>query len=174
MASGNHTGTVSRIHILLAGLESGVIGGLAMLAWLALVSLWYGRSVWSISNLLATTFYGNSAFRRGFRWATLSGLGLHVVVNGLLGIAFGFAVSGVASRLHVRVLGLLFGIAWYYLWFGFLWKHVNPLVPLYSPERGMIIAHFALGAFLGSFPKYLRSVAGDDSGLSQPEGPREQ
>ena len=88
MPSGNQSGVSSRTNILLAGLESGVAGGLAMLAWLAAVSLWNGRSVWSIPNLLATTFYGEAALRRGFRWMTLSGLSFHLFLTGLFGMNF--------------------------------------------------------------------------------------
>jgi len=134
-----------------------------MLGWLALVSVWNGRSVWSVSNLLATTFYGEPALGRGFRWMTLSGLALHLCLTGLVGVAFAFAVRSLAWRGRIILLGLLAGLAWYYACFGFFWRHVNPLVTIYSPQHGMLFAHLALGAFLGFTPRFRRAL--DRAGL---------
>ena len=144
---------------MIAGIESGVLGGMFMLGWLALVSLSQGRSAWSMPNLLASTFYGEAALRRGFRWATLSGVALHVTMSASLGLLFGLAVSGVPSRPRVMLLGIGAGIAWYFLSLGIFWKHVNPMVPLYGGGSGWFTAHVGLGIFLGSFPRYLRSLA---------------
>ena len=77
MASETHSDAGSKILQAMAGVESGVRGGLFMLVWLGLLSLLQGRSIWSIPNLLASTFYGEAALRRGLRWTTLSGVALH-------------------------------------------------------------------------------------------------
>ena len=155
MASGNHGDAGSKILQATAGLESGVLGGAFMLVWLGLISLLEGRSVWSVSNLLASTFYGEAALRRGFRWTTLSGVALHLLMAAMVGLVFGLAVGGIASRRRVMLLGLAAGMAWYFLGLDLFWKHVNPIVPLYFRGGGMLLAHLGLGYFLGSFPKYL-------------------
>src|ERR1043166_2880990 len=98
MASGDHSGGGSRINLAMAGVEAGVLGGLFMMAWQALLSLGQGQSVWSIPNLLASAVYGEAAMRRGFRWTTLSGVALHVIVCAAAGLLFGLAVNGIASR----------------------------------------------------------------------------
>src|SRR6059036_69653 len=98
MPSGDQSGGGSTIHLFMAGVQSGVLGGLFMIVWLALLSLLQGRSAWSIPNLLASTFYGEAAMRHGFRWATLSGVALHVIVSALAGVLFGMAVSGIVGR----------------------------------------------------------------------------
>lgn len=158
MPPGNYKGTPNKIYALVAGLEAGMIGGLVMLGWLALASLWKGRSIWSISNLMASTFHGELALRRGFRSTTLSGMALHLIVTAMLGIAFGLAVSGIAQRRRVMFLGLFAGVAWYYIGFEIFWKILNPLVPLYSPHSAMLVAHVMLGIFLGSFPRYAQAL----------------
>ncbi|MBI1786115.1 MAG: hypothetical protein HYR60_01010 [Acidobacteria bacterium] len=158
-----------RSYVVLAGIETGVLGGLAMMAWLAVVSLWHGRSVWSIANLLATTFHGESALRRGFRWMTVSGLALHFAAAGLLGAAFSVVASRMSGRARIMLLGLLVGVGWYYLWFGYLWNQVNPLVPLYSPDGGMLVAHLALGAFLGSCPRFWRNLEAPHAAEGDPD-----
>src|SRR5215471_14640110 len=101
MPFGNRSEAGSRILQAIAGVESGILGGLVMLAWLALLSLLQGRSIWSIPNLLASTFYGEIALRHGFRWTTLSGVALHLIMTAVAGLVFGLAVGGVASRSRV-------------------------------------------------------------------------
>jgi hypothetical protein len=159
MASGNGGGAGSKVLQAMAGVESGVLGGVFMLIWLGLLSLLQGRSVWSISNLMASTFYGEAALRRGFRWTTLSGVALHVIMTAMAGLVFGLAVGGIASRTRVMLLGLAAGITWYYLGLDVFWEHLNPIVPPYFQGGGMLLAHLGLGYFLGSFPKYLGELS---------------
>src|SRR6266849_5152335 len=156
MASGNHGS--AKVLQAVAGVESGILGGALMLVWLGLLSFLQGRSIWSIPNLLASTFYGEAALRRGFRWTSLSGLALHVIVSATAGLLFGLAVSGIANRGRVMVLGLAAGIAWYFLCVGLLWKYVNPMVPLYARGGGMFLGHLGMGIFLGSFARYLQAL----------------
>src|SRR5712671_4965716 len=113
MASGNHGS--AKVLQAVAGVESGILGGALMLVWLGLLSFLQGRSVWSIPNLLASTFYGEAALRRGFRWTTLSGVALHLIVSVVAGLLFGSAVNGIASRGRVMTLGFAAGVAWYFL-----------------------------------------------------------
>src|SRR5438477_6674853 len=123
MRSGNGN-DASRMPLVIAGLESGVLGGVFMLGWLGLLSAIQGRSVWSAPNLLASTFYGEAALRRGFRWTTLSGVALEVIMSAIAGLLFGLAVSGVGSHRRVMLLGVAAGAAWYFLSLGIFWKHV--------------------------------------------------
>src|SRR5216683_236359 len=106
MSSGDYSNARSKINLVMAGVEAGVLGGLFMMVWLATLSLLQGRSIWSMPNLLASTFYGEAALRRGFRWTSLSGVALHVIVTAAVGLLFGLAVSGIASRGRVMLLGL--------------------------------------------------------------------
>ena len=146
---------------LLAGLQAGVMGALLMLLWLGLSSTWNRRTwrgLWTIPNLMASTFYGDSALRRGFASTTFSGIALHVLVYAAIGALFGLLVRGHGSRLRVLLFGVLSGVAWYYLAFGLLWKNLNPLVPLYTPDRPMLVGHLLFGGVLGRFPVYLRQL----------------
>ncbi len=158
MPSGNRSSTGSRVLLAMAGLESGVLGGTFMLGWLALGSLFDGRSVWSVPNLFASTFYGEAALRRGFRWTTLSGLALHVFLSALAGLLFALSVSGVVNRGRVLLLGIAAGLAWYFVSLGFFWEHVNPMVSFYERGARMLLAHMGLGFFLGSVPKYRQAL----------------
>jgi len=57
MPSGDRSSWISKINLARAGVEADVLGGLFMMLWLAMLSALQGRSVWSVPNLLACTFY---------------------------------------------------------------------------------------------------------------------
>src|SRR5579864_2795086 len=145
--------------LALAGIQAGVVGGLILLGYLALDSAWHKRSVWTVPNLLASTFYGESAYRAGFGAGTSAGLALLLLVYGALGALFALVIRDHGTRMRVALAGLIFGTGWFFLSFDILWKHVNPLVQLYSPDRAILLAHLLYGGVLGGrFPAYLRAI----------------
>ncbi len=160
MASGNGSGP-NRV-VALAGIQAGVAGALALLAYLALDSFWHRRSIWTVPNLLASTFYGESAYRQGFGMRTSAGVALLLVIYGLLGAMFGLVIRDHGTMLRVAFLGLIFGTAWFFVSFDWMWKHVNPLVPIYYPQRAMLVGHLLYGTVLGGrFPAYRKEMSGE-------------
>ncbi len=131
------------------GLEAGVLGGLAMLALLAIVSLARGRHWWEAPNLLGSTFYGYRALGSGIGMATLSGSALHLVITGAIGCAFGLACGSIPGRRRLVLLGLATGIGWYYFADFILWPPINRLIPLYSFTPAFLTAHALFGVCLG-------------------------
>jgi len=159
MASGNGAGP-NRV-LALAGIQAGVAGALTLLAYLALDSAWHRRSVWTVPNLLASTFYGESAYRQGFGMRTSAGVALLLVIYGLLGALFGLVIRDHGTVLRVILFGLIYGTACFFLSFDWAWKHVNPLVPLYYPQRAMLVGHLLYGSVMGSrFPGYRKEMSG--------------
>ena len=165
MSSGN--GARPNWLLALAGIQAGVGGTLVLLGYLALDSAWHRRSIWLVPNLLASTFYGEAAYQPRFGVRTSSGLALLLVLYGVLGALFGLVVRDQGSRLRMTLLGLIFGTGWFFLSFDVLWKYVNPMVRMYSPDRAMLVGHLLYGGLLGRrFPAYVRS-------MSATEGPAE-
>jgi len=145
--------------LVLAGIQAGVVGALILLGYLALDSAWHRRSVWTVPNLLASTFYGESAYRPGLGARTGAGVALLLVLYGVLGAIFALVIRDQDSRFRVTLLGLIYGTGWFFLSFDVLWKHVNPLVQIYSPDRAMLVGHLLYGGTLGRrFPAYLRDM----------------
>ncbi|MBM3775885.1 MAG: hypothetical protein FJW37_12095 [Acidobacteria bacterium] len=142
----------------LAGLQAGMLGALMLLAWLALASLLDSRSIWTVPNLFATTFYGPGALGSDFGFRTFSGVALHLILYALAGAAFGLLIRDYGTHRRVLLLGVLSGLALYFLCFGLLWQALNPAVALYAPERSMLLGHLLYGARLGSFQSYRRSL----------------
>jgi hypothetical protein len=64
----------------------------------------------------------------------------------------------------VVLAGLIYGTGWFFLSFDLLWKHVNPMVQIYSPDRAMLVGHVLYGGVLGrGFPAYLQSIRGAET-----------
>jgi len=157
MPSGN--GHRPNWFLAVAGIEAGTVGALVLLGYLALDSAWHRRSIWSVPNLFASTFYGESAYQPGFGARTSAGVALLLFLYGALGLLFALAVRDHGTRVRVLLAGLIYGTGWFFLSFDILWKHVNPLVHLYSPDRAMLVGHVLYGGALGrGFPAYLKSI----------------
>ncbi len=146
--------------ILFAGLQAGVLGGLAMMAVLFLNSLLHHKSGWTIANLYGTTLYGNRAMQRGFGMAALSGIALRLLECGTVGVIF--AVLFARQRLspfRFMMIGVTAGLANFYISQHILWAWINPLVPFYSPHFIILLSYLLFGLFLGRTPHYLAEIA---------------
>ena len=126
-----------------------------MLAWLGISAKWELRSFWTAENLMASAFYGDGAIRTGFALKTLSGLALYLLIYSTLGALFAAVVADRLPRFRVVLLGVLFGLGWYYFSFRLLWRSVMPLVALLHSARATALGHAIYGAVLGRFPVYL-------------------
>src|SRR4051812_37646084 len=110
---------------VLAGLETGIAGGLIMMTWFIFHALLRGLYWWVVPNLLAATLYSGRPFRFGFGIVTVVGLALHLASAGCVGAIFA-ALFPPRNPARILLVGLMAGIAWYYLAFGILWNRLNP------------------------------------------------
>ena len=141
--------------IFLAGLQAGMIGICWMLAWLGLSAMGQRRSFWTAENLMASVFHGGAAIRRDFAFSTLGGIALYLLVYSLLGALFALAVRHRLTGLGTVLLGVLFSVGWYCLWFRALGQTLMPLVWLLHAENSTAFGHVIFGALLARFPAYL-------------------
>jgi hypothetical protein len=149
MQSRKQGGDAGRAVSVLAGFHLGVAGGLLMLVWFSVSSVLTRQVWWAMFHLFATTLYGDRALDRASGWITLSGMALHVVVSGSLGALYGLFSRQSEHTTRGFLIGVLAGVASYYLLYGWAWKKVNVLVPLYSSDRVMLIGHLLFGMVLG-------------------------
>ncbi len=143
-----------RLAAFLAGLQSGMVGVLCMLAWLGISASWVRRGFWSDENLLASAFYGEAAIGRGFAPSTFFGLSLYLLIYTLLGGLFALAFRGQERPLRVLLLSVAFSVGWYYISFRVLYRTLLPLVYLLHPERPMVLGHLVYGTFLSRYSVY--------------------
>ncbi len=139
----------------LAGLQAGMLGVLAMLAWLGISAEWHNRSFWSAENLMASAFWGSDAVRSGFGFGSVAGLALYLLIYSLLGAMLALVVRDRLRPLRVLLVGILFGLAWYYLSFHLIYERALPLVALLHVERQTVLGHLLYGAFVGRYPAFL-------------------
>jgi len=154
----------------LAGLQAGVSGALVLFACLMLGSLWNGRSIWVVPNLFATTFFGSHVYRNQLLRTSWTGIALIVAVYGGLGTLWGCIWRDQRKR-WLGLYGAVAGLGVYFLFYDVLWRHVNPLVTLYAPDRQLELGHLLFGLTLARSPLYARRIA--DSVLNKPAAPPE-
>jgi hypothetical protein len=168
MSPGNQAGDSRWVRRLLAGIEAGVLGGLAMIAGVAVVAAATHQPVWTAPNLFASLFLGPTALDRAFRSSTLSGLALQLVAAGLLGLAFGACAGGSRSRLRVFLLGILVGLIWYYLTQTLLMRKFGVTALLYIAPKTMLFGNMCFGIVLGLYPVFLKAGEGKPLRASGP------
>jgi hypothetical protein len=136
----------------LAGLQSGMMGALWMLAWMGFSAVWQRRGFWTAENLMANALHPRQGIASGFEWSSVSGLALYLLVYSLLGGLFAaLSARHYAHRVRVTLTALLFAIAWYYFSFHLLWRTVSPAIALLHPEQSTIVGHFIYGLTIGRF-----------------------
>ena len=139
----------------LAGLQAGVLGGLAGLSYVMLDGFLRGRGPWPFPNLLSTAIYSRSGSALTFTWATMSGIALQLVLTGLLGLLVSrLLIQYLARPRFCRIVGLLVGLSWYYVTVRFLWPDLNLDVTRYQPPSGTLLGYVVLGLVLGLYPKF--------------------
>ncbi len=104
---------------------------------------------------MATVFHGDAAIRRGFGSTTLSGLALYLLIYSLLGALFAIGVRNRFTGFGTVLLGVLYSVGWYCLWFRALGQSLMPLVWLLHAANSTVFGHVIFGASIARFPAYL-------------------
>jgi hypothetical protein len=130
-----------------------------MIGWWLLGESLQRHSPWMVPNLLATTFYGERAYRPGFIVPTWSGLAFPVVIYCAAGVVFALLGRERKRGWVLLLLGLVAGLAVDWLFFGIGLKRLNPLVQIYSPDRLITVSHLLYGMALASYPRFARAFS---------------
>ena len=128
---------------LLMGLQLGVIGGVVMLAWFALISPVLGHPWWLIPNLFASHFYNAREVHFGPGIVTIVGAAMQIVSAGTVGLISGLITPG------GRLSGIGTAVVWYVFCILFLWKRIAPLLLLPALQPVLWVGYFLLGSALG-------------------------
>jgi hypothetical protein len=142
----------------LAGLQSGVFGGIALLGCVMLGSILNGRSIWVVPNLFATVFLGSRVYRNEYLITSWAGIALLVAIYGLLGVVWGM-IWRENRKPGLALFGAIAGLAVYFLFFDLIWPALAPMVTLYAPDRQLQIGHILWGVSLAKSPTFARRIA---------------
>ena len=132
----------------LAGLQTGVMGGWAMLGFLFAHSILRGQPWWSYANLMGSMVYGSSALWRGLGRATVAGIAFQVILSGIAGVLFGVCFARTRGRLVSLLLGMSSGIIWFGFCHWIIFKGLAPLVPVYASQPATLLGYMILGLVL--------------------------
>jgi hypothetical protein len=135
---------------ILFGLQLGVIGGIVMLAWFALICPLVGKPWWLIPNLFASHFYNSREVYLGPGVVTVVGAALQIVMSGVVGCLSGLATPG------GRLSGLGSALAWYFFCILFLWKRIAPLMLTSAIQPILWSGYFLYGSALGWHKRLVR------------------
>lgn len=162
-------GNRRRVLHILAGLESGVLGGVAMLAWLMATSPLHRQPWWAFPNLMASGIFGEAVFRLGFGAASCSGIALLLFMAGLLGSIFALVVPDSISSFRFVLLAFVTGLAWYYATASLAVNRWAPLAPLYTPKPLLYGAHLIYGFSLALERRHFRNILSRFRAAASPE-----
>ncbi len=140
--------------MFLSGLEAGLIASAAYLFWMGATASLAHRTFWTSENLMATVFYGGDAIRPGLAATTFSGLAVYLLLYTVLGGAFAAVLRDRLPRFRLTLAGILFGLCWYSVSFGLIWRSLAPLVTLLHVETPTMWGHAIWGALLARYPVY--------------------
>ena len=143
---------------MLAGLETGVLGGVCVILYHALGSLLAGQNIWSVPARLAAAAFGRGVYRDGLTVAAMAGVSLEVFSAGLIGLLFALAVRRPWALERVALLGPIMGLSWYYLAYEILLRRFGLGPYAIAPRRSQVLAHLLFGLFLGLYPRFRRSL----------------
>jgi len=151
--------SLARLWLLLAGLETGVLAGAAVLLYWILATTLGGEGPWAILNLIGSTFFPARALSAGFSHASVSGAALHVLLSGVVGVVASLILSlYVAKPIRSLWVGTLIGVIWYLAAFRWLWPLLSSAVVSYQPWPTMLLGHVLFGLGLGLYPFFVRRL----------------
>jgi hypothetical protein len=143
---------------LLAGLQVGMLGGLAILAWLLGLSLVYLDSPWALFNLFAFPILRHSVWTDALSWRTIIGIALHLFSSGVLGMLVGWLVPRPEPGDRISVAAMVFGVLLSLLAYEMLWRRLLPQLSTILPPLPVFLAHGLFGACLSWFPSFFLAL----------------
>jgi hypothetical protein len=143
---------------VLAGLQTGVLGGVALLGWYAVSSLAAGQAAWDVPARLGAACCG-AAFgpeRLGFDVA--AGASMHIAGAGVAGALFGLVVGGGTNLRRLFLLGTVFGLAWYYVVDQVLLHRAGAGAYPFLFRKPVIAGYVLFGLFMVLYPRFLERI----------------
>ncbi|HVV44871.1 MAG TPA: hypothetical protein VHC72_06685 [Bryobacteraceae bacterium] len=141
-----------------AGLQAGIVGVLWMFLCFFAGAIWTGSGIWSVPNLFSTLFHGEYAYQNEFFRSTWAGIAFIIVIYGGIGALWGLIWRGRRPPLF-SFAGAIMGMVIYYLFWGFIWPHADPMIADYAPLREVQLGHILWGLALAKSPAFAGRIA---------------
>jgi hypothetical protein len=112
-----------------------------------------GDPVWWGFVSLAAAAFGAGVARGGFALAGFAGAALQIFGAGLVGALFGLCMRARWALRRVVLMGLAFGLGWYYLGYEILLSRFGLGSYAGAPRRSLLAAHLVFGLVLAAYPR---------------------
>lgn len=139
---------------LLAGLQVGILGGLATLLWFMVLSQVHFRAPWTLLNLFAAHYRGGASWGYSFSWSTLVGAALHLFACGCFGIFIGWVLPRPQAGTRFSVAGAAFGAILSLMVYEFFWRRQVPRLGAFTAPGAILVIHLLIGLCFALFPRY--------------------
>lgn len=149
---------------LLAGLQVGILGGLVVLVWFLILSLWFLKAPWALLNLFSASLRQAPSFGQGLTITTWTAVAAQFVACGLLGIFIGWVLPRPSSGATLSLAGFAFGVVISLMTYEFFWRRYVPALADYVPAPGIFVTHILFGSCLAQFPRFYWRLV-DEPGL---------
>jgi len=140
----------------MAGLETGVLAALGMLAYHWLGSIVGGVGICQHLERLSVAVFGRQIYQLSLALAASSGAALLVFWGGVIGAAFALGSRGKWAARRLLLLGPLVALVWYYLAYELWLPHFGRGVYWVAPRRVLVLGHVIFGLLLSLYPRALR------------------
>lgn len=142
----------------LAGLQTGVLGGAALLAWYAVTSLAAGQAAWEVPAQLGAACFGSVFWPERLGFEVAAGASMHIVGAGATGALFGLVAGGVTSLRRLFLLGTLFGLVWFYAVDRILLRSAGAGAYPFLFGRPVVAGYVLFGLFLVLYPRFIETI----------------
>jgi hypothetical protein len=150
---------ISPLVTLLAGIETGVLGGVLMVLWFGANSTFAGQRWWAMLNLYGGSVYGDRTFQTGFGLATAAGFATQVLLQVVGAVAIAFLLVRLRKYWAVTLAASALGTCWYFLCQWSIWGMLYDRVPQLTPQPATLIAHLLFTATLCRIPRRALQLA---------------
>lgn len=147
-----------RICRLLAGLDIGFAGGVAVIVWFVIHSRMSGELWWSKLNVAGGLFYGGKVYSMGLGRATLAGASLLLVIYALAAAVFA-QLAPVKGYARNALLALLYSAGVQMAFDRFLWPRMESFAPSFFAFQVTLAGHLLYALSLTRFPGRFRALA---------------
>ncbi len=117
-----------------------------------------GLGAWEMPLRLAAAAFGPQVPAHGFASGVAAGAALQLFTAGLVGALFGLTGRSRWAARRVMLLGMVFGLGWYYLGYEILLRDFGLGSYLLAPRRSLVVAHLIFGLLLGLYPRFLDAL----------------
>ncbi len=142
----------------MAGLETGVLAALGMLAYHMLGSIVGGVGIWEHLERLSAAVFGRQIYQASQALAASSGAALLVFWGGAMGAAFALGSRGKWAAQRLFLLGPLAALLWYYLAYEVWLPRFGRGAYWVAPRRTLVLGHLIFGLLLSLYPRVLRRL----------------